>query len=136
MALQLDNFAKLLLTKRCSADQAKKISFLHRKVRPAKVGAHGTMVAILYWHVSVLESASLKLLYWSFARLAQHKMCTLHENSNITVLKGSVCPKVLLTVGGDLSKEDLDLLPFTKKLESLDLDKKQYVARFCEWEHY
>lgn len=63
-------------------------------------------------------------------------MCTLHENSNITVLKGSVCPKVLLTVGGDLSKEDLDLLPFTKKLESLDLDKKQYVARFCEWEHY
>lgn len=63
-------------------------------------------------------------------------MCTLHKNSNITVLKGGVCPKVLLTVGDDLSKEDLDLLPFSKTLESLDLDKKQYVARFCEWEHY
>ena len=58
-------------------------------------------------------------------------MCILQENSNITVL-GSVCPKVLLTVGDDLSKEDLDLLPFTKTFESLDLDKKQYVARFCE----
>jgi len=48
MALQLEDFARLLLPKRCSADQAKKISFLHRKVRPAKVGTHGTMVAILY----------------------------------------------------------------------------------------